>query len=76
MNAKGVAIMLTRGRLTITVLVFLGILGLASAALVNSSTNERGQMNRTQGEVPQITEIPTIDASAPIKTETAMFSLG
>ena len=66
----------TRGRLTITVLVFLGILGLASVALVSGSTNGRDQMNRTQDEVPQITEIPTIDASAPIKTATAMFSLG
>ncbi len=67
--------MLTRGRLTITVLVFLGILGLASAALVNGSTNKREQMDLKQGEVSQAIGIPPIDASEHEQLETTTFSL-
>ncbi len=68
--------MLTRGRLTITVLVFLGILGLASAALFNGLTKETEQTNHEQVSVLQAVKIPQIDASAPTRTETATFSLG
>jgi hypothetical protein len=73
---KKVIDMLNRGRLTITVLVLVGILGLASAALVNGSTNKREQMNLKQGEVSQAIAIPPIDASESGDLETATFSLG
>ena len=68
--------MLTRGRLTIAVPVFLGILGLASAALFNGLTKEREQTNHEQVDVLQAAKIPQIDASTPMQTETATFSLG
>ncbi len=68
--------MFTWWRLTITVLVFLCIGGLTSAALVNGSTDKREQMDLKQGEVSQTIGIPPIDASEPEQLETATFSLG
>jgi hypothetical protein len=68
--------MLTWGKLTIAVPVFLGILGLASAALFNGLMKEREQTNHEQVGVLQAVKIPQIDASAPTQTETATFSLG
>ncbi len=68
--------MLTRGRLTIAMPVFLSILGLASAALFNGLTKETEQTNHEQVSVLQAVKIPQIDASAPTQTETATFSLG
>jgi Tfp pilus assembly protein PilO len=68
--------MLTRKKLTITVLVCFGIVGLASAALFDGSTNERDQMNSNQNELSETLGIPQIDASPPSQTETATFSLG
>jgi hypothetical protein len=73
---KKVIDMLTWRRLTIAVLLFLGLLGLTSVALVNGSTKEREQMNLKQGEVSQSIGIPPIDAAKSEQLETATFSLG
>jgi hypothetical protein len=68
--------MLSRGRLTIAVPVFLGIPGLASAAHFNGLTKEREQTNHEKVGVLPAVKIPQMDASAPTQTETATFSLG
>ncbi len=68
--------MFTWWRLTITVLVFLGIGGLTSAVLVNGSTDKREQMDLKQGEVSQTIGIPPIDISEYEQLETAYFALG
>ena len=68
--------MLTPARLTITVLILLGVLGVASGAVLNSPTEGMEQMNLDRDKVLQVVEIPRMDASTPIMTETATFSLG
>jgi uncharacterized SAM-binding protein YcdF (DUF218 family) len=68
--------MLTRKKLTITLLVCFGIIGLASAALFNDSTEKVEEESTAENKPLQTMAIPLIDITARAQTETATFSLG